>query len=334
MKTIYYFKENLNNVTEFYYNIIIEALKMNGCVVKELPVYTRALTKNISKDSYFLVTLPKEFAPLYLHGFRHFIYWYQGLVPEENYMIMGDKWRTPIYSYLEKFSLRKAEYKIGVSKYMFQHFEKKYHLKFGEGDYFVMPCFNSTFCERNFHIPGKYDNNIFCYAGGIQPWQGFDDIMQTYKMIEGKYENTSLRIFSKNLKAAKVMLDKYNIKHYTLDSVKQEDMNDALAQCKYGFLLRDNNIVNQVATPTKLATYVGNGVIPIMTSTIRFYADIAEEYPHVYSYDENDKDEVINKALTDKIDAKKLEEEYSSLMDKYFNPQRYIKELRVFFKEI
>lgn len=334
MKTIYYFKDDLHNVTEYYFGLIIKALEKNGNKVIELPAYKKSVVKGISKDSYFLITMPREFILLYIKGYRNFIYWYQGIVPEENYMIMGDKWRKPIYSWIEKLSLKKIQYKIGVSKYMFQHFESKYHLKFKDGENFIMPCFNSTLFKSNFHISGKYDNAVFCYAGGVQPWQGFDIILQTYKQIEDKYKNTTLRIFSKDLDAAKDLLLKYDIRHYTLDSVKQEEMNDALSLCKYGFLLRDNNIVNQVATPTKLATYVGNGVIPIITSTIRSYADIATEYPHIYCYDENNKEQVIDKALTDKIDAQELEDEYTSLMDKYFNTDKYIERLQVFLSHL
>lgn len=49
-------------------------------------------------------------------------------------------------------------------------------------------------------------------------------------------------------------------------------MTDTLRDVKFGFVLRDDIAVNNVATPTKLSSYLSAGVIPIYSSALKdFY---------------------------------------------------------------
>ena len=332
--TVYYFKEDVRNVTEYYYKVILDALKDNGNTIRGIETHKDKAVRCIPKDSYILVTSLFSFIRLYIKGFRNYIYWFQGISPEEDYLIRKSRLRELVLSKIEKLALSKVKYKIGVSKYLFEHYNSKYKLDIKINDCFIMPCFNSDYYKGNFFIPNKYDNNVFCYAGGLQPWQGFESILKTYSDIESKYKNTFLKVFSKDLEGAKKLIEKYNISNYSVDCVKQEDMNKALAQCKYGFIIRDNDIINQVATPTKLVTYIGNGVIPIFTSTIRFYADLAKEYEHLYCYDETNKEVIIDMALSVKINPILLEEEYRNIINKYFDAEVYRKKLSEYLKEM
>ena len=171
-------------------------------------------------------------------------------------------------------------------------------------------------------MEGKYEHNVFCYAGGVQTYQGFDAILKTYKEIESRYKDTFLRIYTLNQEKARQMIESEGIENYSLDSVPQEKVPEKLSECKYGFIIRDNNMVNQVATPTKLWDYLGNGVIPIFTDTIWTYADIAEQYEHLYCFGDSNKKTILDAALSAKVDANKLEKEYKSVMDEYFNPEK------------
>ena len=47
-----------------------------------------------------------------------------------------------------------------------------------------------------------------------------------------------------------------------------DELQDELNQYKYGFILRDNHIVNRVATPTKMNSYLSNYLIPIFSNTV------------------------------------------------------------------
>lgn len=329
--TVYYFKEDCRNVTEYYYNIILDALKKRGVECKALDKCDFKTARTISKDDYVLATTLKSFIILYLLGKRNFIYWYQGITPEEVFLMSGQKWKFFVNSFIEKLSLKTIKYKIGVSNYLFEHFEKKYKIKIDWNTVFIMPCFNSELNEKSFNTPGKYEQNVFCYAGGTQAWQGFDEILRIYADLEKRRNDVFLKIYSKDIDSAKRMIEEANIMHYSVDCVPQSEMDNALADCKFGFIIREDSIINNVATPTKLGTYLANGVIPIYSSTIHSFRDLANTYSFLCCV-ENGHD-VPGQILTfmEKIfDAEEIYKEYKHLFMDYYNKDNYESKLKSF----
>lgn len=330
-KTIIYFKKDVRTVTGYYYGIILDALKLKGWNRKEIDSIENPEVKRLPKDTWFLLTSVKDYFFLYLKGYRNVVYWFQGIIPEEDYWRTRSKLRRLCFAMMERLAWKKIPFKICVSKYQVEHYQKKYG-EVSANTYFVMPCFNSEFYKEHFHVPGKYDKNVFCYAGGIQTYQGFDAILRTYKEIEDHYQDTLLKIYTFHQDKAKELIEAEGIKHYSLGCVPQEQVANVLAECKYGFIIRDANMVNQVATPTKLCDYLGNGVIPIFTSTIRAYADIAERYEHLYCFNDSNKQQVIEAALMAEIDPEELEREYRQVMAKYFNPKMFMEKMSRFLE--
>lgn len=332
---VYYFKEDCRNVTEYYYNIILDALKQRGVECKVLDKCDFKTARTISKDDYVLATTLKSFIILYVLGRRNIIYWYQGITPEENFLMLKSKWRYYVYSYLEKFSLNVVRYKIGISTYLFKHFEAKYNIKIDFNTVFIMPCFNSELKEESFKTPGKYENNVFCYAGGIQAWQGFDKILEIYKAIEQSRNDVFLKIYSKDIEEAKKLIENSNIKHYLVDCVPQSQMDRALADCKFGFIIREDDIINNVATPTKLGTYLANGVIPIYSDTIYSFRELAGKYKYLGCIsNEGNPVEQITKIMDEHLQCDMILQAYKEIFGIYYNREKYITEMTVFFNKI
>ncbi|HEY5589373.1 MAG TPA: glycosyl transferase family 1, partial [Candidatus Paceibacterota bacterium] len=50
-------------------------------------------------------------------------------------------------------------------------------------------------------------------------------------------------------------------------SVNPEDLKEYYVKCHYGFILRDDIVVNNVSCPTKLIEYMYYGITPIVLST-------------------------------------------------------------------
>ena len=329
--TVYYFKEDCRNVTEYYYNVILDALKKRGVDCKVLDKCDFQTARLISKSDYVLATTLKSFIILYLSGRRNFIYWYQGITPEEVYLMSGQKWKYYVNSFIEKLSLKTIKYKIGVSKYLFEHFEEKYKVKIDWNSVFIMPCFNSELNENSFNTQGKYEKNIFCYAGGTQAWQGFDEILRIYAEIEKKRDDVFLKIYSKDIAAAKIMIEAAKLKHYSVDCVPQSEMDKALSDCKFGFIIREDNIINNVATPTKLGTYLANGVIPIFSSTVHSFRDLTDNYKYLCCVENGP--EVANQIIAfmdNKFDAQDIYKEYERLFADYYNKDYYVNKLGSF----
>ena len=328
--TVCYFKEDCRNVTEYYYNIIIDALKQRGVECKVLDKCDFKTARTISKDDYVLATTLKSFIILYLLGRRNFIYWYQGITPEEVFLMSGQKWKFYVNSFIEKLSLKTIKYKIGVSNYLFEHFEKKYKIKIDRSTVFIMPCFNSELNENSFKTPGKYEKNVFCYAGGTQAWQGFDVILRIYAEIEKLRDDVFLKIYSKDIDSAKRMIEAINIKNYSIDCVPQSEMDNALADCKFGFIIREDSIINNVATPTKLGTYLANGVVPIFSSTIYSFRDLANKYKYLCCVENKNAVDCIIRLLNENIKEEKVKEEYKDIFSSFYSKNNYITKLGLF----
>lgn len=324
---VYYFKEDIRNVTEMYYDVMLSALRKKGYELILLDKATIRSARTIEKGSYILATSLLAFFKCWLVGHKKFIYWYQGITPEEDKMIFGSQFRYIVFSWIEKLSLKKIKYKIGVSKYLFKHYERKYGMQIPEEEVFIMPCYNSDFHKESFFVEDKYKKNTFCFAGGMQVWQGFEDIVKLFVQIENKYPNAFLKVYSKDKVEAKKILDKYHVANYLLDCVPQEEMEKVLADSKFGFIIREDNIINNVATPTKLGTYIGNGIIPVYTPTIHAYADLKGKYKYLCCADVSNLLEALEPYMTQTIDNNDIMKDYSKLFKDYFNKEKYIDKL-------
>ncbi len=51
-----------------------------------------------------------------------------------------------------------------------------------------------------------------------------------------------------------------------IDRKTHAELKEIYTECHYGFILREDSIVNQVACPTKLVEYLAMGVVPIVDS--------------------------------------------------------------------
>lgn len=327
---VYYFEKDIRNVTEMYYGVILSALKRKN--IETIPYKSASLKeiRSIDRNSYILITSLNTFIKLWVFGFRNFIYWFQGVTPEESRMQNGSNARYYFWSFCERLALKTVKYKIGVSTYLFKHFEKKYGLNIPLEDIFIMPCFNSDFHQESFFKNGKYSKNIFCFAGGMQPWQGFEDIVSIFKKLECLYQNVFLKVYSKELEEAKEILSKYEINNYSVECVPADDMERVLSDCKFGFIIREDDVINNVATPTKLATYVGNGIIPIYTPTIYSFADLSKRYKYLCCTSKEDIIRSIEPYLQKEIDPNDVCEEYKRLFLDYYNKEAYVQKMMQF----
>lgn len=93
-------------------------------------------------------------------------------------------------------------------------------------------------------------------------WQCVPKMLDIYKYIKKNIPSATLTIFTSQQKVAKELVLKKEV-DVKIEYCAPEMMNAKLSEFKYGFLIRDNIKVNQIATPTKINTYMAAGIIPI-----------------------------------------------------------------------
>lgn len=95
---------------------------------------------------------------------------------------------------------------------------------------------------------------------------------------------------------AKEILDQHQVLNYEVKFVKLDDLDKELSRYEYGFLLREEHIVNRVSTPTKMNSYLSVGLIPIYTDVIDSFEENLNLEPYAIKCKLEDKEEsIVNK---------------------------------------
>lgn len=188
-----------------------------------------------------------------------------GIVPEEERYFRNNRLLVILYQMVEAILFRYADHVICVTRRMIRHFENKY--PDFKGKFHIYRILPSRLNQENvfeFSVPDQFVRVL--YSGGIAPWQKVD------KVLESIERNQSDRILYTILTGKpdffKEKMKKYRInpERITVNSVDPSELYKYYREADYGFILRDDNPVNNVANPTKLIEYLYYGMIPIMLS--------------------------------------------------------------------
>lgn len=306
-------------VTDYYLDVIGSI--MEACGEKK---YDETIElKQCDKKDIIIAPTAVDFIKIYFKGYKNIIYWMQGLDSEESFMRNGSKLRCFVLDLITKFSMKNALAIFYVSEEMKKYEENKFHISTDEKS-FIMPCFNVSRTEALQKDESKYKKNIFTYVGSLSKWQCFEETIDFYKQIEKIDSNAELKIFTFAEEEAKKIVASKEIKNCIVTSVSPDKMTEALADVKFGFVLRENDPVNRVATPTKLSSYLSAGVIPIFSKYVKDFYNRTANFEFVVPISDFKPNDKLYKLMTDEINVDKLVSEYMDLFNSYYNPDFYI----------
>lgn len=261
MKRAYLYcdKRSLNDATVYYVDLVNDCLRTRGYNVEIVH-----LLKDIKNpDLIFTITSVNFIKAKIRFPFVKTLNWVQGLGVAEAKMTRP-VWKWLPYWFCEQFKILFADVMLFVSEQM-QCYYYKYFLYRGER-HVIMPCYN-LHLGNNFDV-SKYLTPTFVYAGGISKWQGIDVLLDTYALIESQISNASLTMYCKERDYIINEAGKRGIKNIDVKYVPLEQLQGELQQYKYGFILREKNWVNYVATPTKMNSYLAAYLIPIFSNGV------------------------------------------------------------------
>ena len=124
---------------------------------------------------------------------------------------------------------------------------------------------------------------------------------------------------------AKRIIENKGVKNYSVKSVPKEQVRHELISATYGFIIREDNVVNRVATPTKLSSYISAGVIPIYSSCIRDFDTLSAKYKYLKSVSDlssicvSDIVEYVKRPIV-KEDVK---QEFKKIFETYYNKAKH-----------
>lgn len=255
---------------------------------------------------------------------KEIIFWVQGLIDDEDFLSRRNKLRYLVFKNVFKLCLRISSKIVVVTNEMHKVLEKKYQCPKNKR-YIVVPCKSRV----KYNGDEKVKNSL-CYIGGLSKWQNVDKILVFYNKLSHVESKYKLYIATFDHKAANNLIEKIVDKNYqsniTLVSVSLASEVEAfLSIMEYGFLIRDNIPLNNVASPIKLAEYLSCGVTPIISSSL------TEFYNQLKNCDcgiliDNDINVAIEKLLLTQPSLLKVVETYRSI----YEPDNFEQNLKHF----
>lgn len=316
-------KYDKKDVTQRYIEIITQSISKLGWDFEHI-----SNINDIKRKDIVITTNIDDAIKVLILKRARVINWYQGIRPEESFIRNNSTLRKTIIDCIESFVLRKSLLNMFVSYGMKEYYYDKY--SFSKSNYFIMPCFNTKI--NNIDKNKFNQRNInFTYIGGLSKWQCIEETLKVYKEIEKNNKNVFLKFLTPDINEGKKLLEKYDIRNYEVKYVDNSLIGNELKDVKYGFLIRKEDPINYVSTPTKLSTYLANGIIPITTKNIYDVNKLMEEKEYKIFIDLNEDIEIIARKIidTDKNinDENNMISEYNDIFNKYYNEDYYIKQL-------
>ena len=119
------------------------------------------------------------------------------------------------------------------------------------------------------------DKFVFLYVGGNQKWQNLESIVQSFDKASLVDNNIYLIILTTQKESVQNMLLREDIlsKNILIDSAKYENVADYINASDLGLLIREKNILNYVARPTKVSEYASCGLKYAISTSCFFSLD-------------------------------------------------------------
>lgn len=217
-----------------------------------------------------------------------------GAAPEE-YIYINNK-RSKSLEESERCSVLSADFIICQSNAMKEHLIKKYTLGTPIGVYRCAVDTNvfvyNDDVRRNIRQNLGYDDDdvVFVYSGGMHPWQKVEDAILIFSYFHSVNPKSKFLIITKEQDAFLSIITKINkndlLSDITTVSLNYNDVPSYLCAADVSFLLRDNHIMNAVASPTKLAEYLSCGLPVISYEVSKNWVD-KEGLKFILSIDNN-----------------------------------------------
>ncbi len=155
----------------------------------------------------------------------------------------------------EELAFRSAKALVAVSKNMIDFYKEKY--KGIKTDFILLPIF----APGDTPVKTLGEKPKIIYSGGAQKWQNVDLMVESISKIAN---NFNVSILTPNVEEFKQKLKKAGTEGVEVKSVNSSELCKEYKNADFGYILRDDNVVNRVACPTKLIEYLTYGIIPVV----------------------------------------------------------------------
>lgn len=115
---------------------------------------------------------------------------------------------------------------------------------------------------------------VISYIGSTAAWQSTKQLIELIRGIGERYEKVRFFILSNGSIPELETLPETIRRRISMKGVPHKEMKYYLMMTNVGIVIRDNNIVNHVAAPTKIAEYLTSGVTILYSGDIGIITDL------------------------------------------------------------
>lgn len=119
---------------------------------------------------------------------------------------------------------------------------------------------------------------IGIYSGSAAKWQRVPELSKLINLSLKKNDNISFEILTYEKDKFEVEFEKKSLKGIKVVKVDSDQVFNHLSQANFGILLRENNLINNVASPLKFAEYLAAGLPVLLSEGIGDTEEIVEKY--------------------------------------------------------
>ena len=233
-----------------------------------------------------------------------------GTVPEE-LQHSGKTVLSKIMKVIEKIAFSRIKLAVCVTKRMCRLYSERYPNS--DAKFLYLPIFTSQVCRpANFteveELRGKLGvpitSKVYLYSGGLHTWQNIDLMLKVSKSLYSSGDHWFLFLTGETEEMKKKIEQVFgeSASRVIVTHVKPEDLRNYYELADYGFIFREDHILNKVANPTKLIEYLYFGMRPIvLSSDIGDFSELGYEYVDVNTVDllaEKNEKSVINRSIS------------------------------------
>ena len=218
---------------------------------------------------------------------------------------------------VEEYVIRRVDRIFSVSTEMKKHFLKIYNIE--EKRISIVPCgidetvflFDEKTRDTMRKEMGLRNKLVFVYSGSMHPLQMPMAMLKLFREFYKLDKEVFFLILTFQVEKIEKLLKSELVppENYAALSVEHSKVPMYLNAADIGILLREKNIVNMVACPTKFAEYVACGLYVILTEKIGDISGIVrkEKIGEVVksSLEESEMKSVVNKILAKRVEIQK-----------------------------
>lgn len=250
--------------------------KNNLAIYKlNLFIHFYLILKIITKFKYIYFHSIYYFIPLLLFNLKNkfLILDVHGVVPEE-IEYTGKKCESKWLSFVEKRCFSIASKIICLSDAMRDHYRKKYP-EISYKKYVIKPIINNNVFRKislsevtaiKSELKYGEDDVIFMYSGNLALYQNIELMLELSKKINANHGNCKFLFLTNDILTLQLKVNESSLTNATVLSVLPDKISAYYQISNYGFILRDDHILNRAASPTKMTEYLYYGLVPIVKS--------------------------------------------------------------------